>query len=140
MCDKQEPPTHDQKPSNSTHDSKNSATKTGPGKSSSPTTSKTRKSAPQTTQTEAGASINPTYHGTNGPVHVGLFNLRKRENDLTGAVNRTLGDMGVLWNPDLNSRRTRRYTIHPSTVDEGVFGVMRLVLITGRMWIGRICV
>lgn len=76
-------------------------------------------SAPNHIQMEVGASINPTYHGINGPVHVGFFNLRKREHDLTSAMNRTLGDMGVPWNSAVNSGRMRGYTIHPSTVDEG---------------------
>ena len=75
-------------------------------------------SIPNKTQSEAGASINPRYHGSDGPVHVGLFDLRKRDHDLTTSFNRTLESMGIPWNTDINSGHMRGFAIHPSTVDE----------------------
>lgn len=75
-------------------------------------------SIPNKTQSEAGASINPRYHGSDGPVHVGFFDLRKQDHDLTTSFNRTLESMGIPWNPDINSGHMRGFAIHPSTVDE----------------------
>lgn len=75
-------------------------------------------SIPNKTQSEAGVSINPRYHGSDGPVHVGFFDLRKQDHDLTTSFNRTLESMGIPYNPDINSGHMRGFAIHPSTVDE----------------------
>lgn len=78
-------------------------------------------STPNQTQIEAGVSIDPKYHGSNGPLSVGFSDLHKEDHDLTTVLNRTLGSMGIPSNPDLNSGHMRGFTIHPSTVDVANF-------------------
>ncbi|KAH8432315.1 GMC family oxidoreductase [Aspergillus melleus] len=76
-----------------------------------------RFNAPNRTEVSAGATFAAQYHGFHGPVNVGFRPMSKGENDLTVAMNRTLGTIGLPWNPDLNSGHMRGFTLHPYTVD-----------------------
>lgn len=66
-------------------------------------------------QIEAGVSVDPKYHGSNGPLSVGFFDQHKKYHDLTTVFNRTLRPTGIPLNPDLNSEHMRGFTIHLST-------------------------
>ncbi|ODM15220.1 hypothetical protein SI65_09459 [Aspergillus cristatus] len=91
-------------------------------------------SAPNQTQAEAGASIEPTYNNREGLLHVGFLNIKKQENNLTTALNRTLDSMGVPSNPDLNTGHMRGFTIHPSTVDVSMVSEVMLLARTTGPW------
>ncbi|KAE8152085.1 putative glucose oxidase [Aspergillus avenaceus] len=73
-------------------------------------------SVPDAARARADASVNPIYHGHQGPVSVGFSNKTKHD-DVTPILNSTLAAMGIPPNFDLNSGSMRGFTIHPSTID-----------------------
>ncbi len=71
---------------------------------------------PSNTQLAAGATFQPQYHGSNGPVRVG-YPSSLQNGSFAPAVIQTWKGLSVPHNPDLNSGHVRGFSMGPQTLD-----------------------
>lgn len=71
---------------------------------------------PTEEQVEAGAVIDPSSHGYNGPLAVGWSNAIMN-GSIVGDLNTTYQALGLPYNADANNGSMRGFTIYPKTLD-----------------------
>ncbi|OJJ29704.1 hypothetical protein ASPWEDRAFT_46452 [Aspergillus wentii DTO 134E9] len=71
---------------------------------------------PTEDQIAHGASYNPQYHGTKGPLKVG-WPSSMTNSSVFPILNQTMEQLGLSYNRDVNGGHMVGFTVHPDTVD-----------------------
>lgn len=72
--------------------------------------------APTAAQSKAGATYNPQYHSTTGPVATG-WGYKLVNGTIASVNNQTWQALGYKWNPDANGGNELGFTVWPQTVN-----------------------
>ncbi|KAF2993753.1 hypothetical protein E8E13_001250 [Curvularia kusanoi] len=71
---------------------------------------------PTASQRLRGASIDPTFHGTSGPLAVGWTDDMMSQ-EVVSSINKTFEGLGLPFNKEPNSGSMRGFTVLPKTID-----------------------
>ena len=71
---------------------------------------------PDVAQVNAGASYDPAFHGSQGPLKVGWTHNMAKDN-FHELLNSTYQSLGVPWIKDESAGKMRGYNVYPKTVD-----------------------